>query len=137
MTTEEKMESSCITNTDYIRPVLMPYYEGSVLKAYDIRLNTIIEYAAEVLKKPNVFIYDRSCGVIHKMINYNVMTHPITGKEYRVPIYPPVKDVIPLVNRFSEEGFGKHKKRLHRKTNRRNRNRNRNRNRRKTKRTKR
>jgi len=115
LSAEEKLKRSCITGTDFIKERIVNRYKDSVLTGYGLKLSDIVDYAAQVLRKPNVFIYDRSCGVILPMSRYEKRIDPVTKEEYNEHILPEMGLVIPFVEGYRIKGLGISKRRKYRK----------------------
>lgn len=92
----QKITASAVTLTDFLKARMTPVYKGAVIRSYTFKLSDIIDYAAEVLGKTNVFVYDRSCGIIFpRMVN-----------DQGVFVEHPIETVAALVEGYSREGFG-------------------------------
>lgn len=101
MKIEERLAFSNILEEPFIMSRRANYPDGTFI----LNLSDIVNYASDVLKKKNVFIYDRSCGVF----DYTI----VNGED----VLPPIEKVITRVEEYTREGFGKsrQKKRIVRK----------------------
>jgi hypothetical protein len=115
LSAEEKLKSSCITGTDFIKGRMVKLYTDSIHTGYSLKLSDIMDYVAQVLRKPNVFIYDRSCAVILPMTRYEKRIDPVTKKEYQNIILPEMSLVIPFIEGYTTKGFGISKRRKYKK----------------------
>jgi hypothetical protein len=135
MTDIEKLEISCITNTEFMTERLYTTLteDKTQIASYHITMKDIVDFIAQELRKPNAFIYDRSCGSIKKLQKYSKKVDPSTGKIISEPIHTKITEVAPYIKQYTDEGFGIKKMKHHKRKSKKNRKSNR-KTRRKTKR---
>lgn len=91
MKIEDRLAFSNILEEPFIMRRRSNYPDGTFI----LNLSDIVDYASDVLKKTNVFIYDRSCSVFdHTLVNGEILL-------------PPIEKVITRVEGYTREGFGK------------------------------